>query len=476
MAAEDLSRRRFLGTSLGAAAAGLVSGRGSDTVRAGRTAVRAAAEPQEPMPTVTAGEGKYAGRTNAAIQRAVDDMAEAGGGTVIVAPGTYEMHDALHLRSGVRVVGRDGPVLEKAASAESRIPDFLGYGHYEVTVEEPEKFPVGTGVHVLDDAAGGFYTTVATVVGRDGERLFINRMMNHDYHVKRNARVVSVFPIVEGEGVADACVEGMVIDGSAARQSMFLNGCRGGGVFLILCGRVALRNVEVRDYRGDGISFQQCTDILVEGCHVHGNAGSGLHPGSGSVRYVMQDNRLLENEGCGIYYCLRTTHSICRRNTIRGNGRCGISVGERDTDHLIEANTVAGNAEEGVLLRGFARRGGDRVLLVKNTIGPNGAKKQRPEIALAGGLTDVHVLDNALTPGQAGAVTVGKGCRNVSFADNTVAGRGQRPDDVAGAADGLLFERPKRLPAVGPKALAPDGARHLAMARLGPWDEQRMWR
>ena len=127
------------------------------------------------MKTVTVGEGKYRGTTHTVLQRAVDEVAAAGGGTVVVAPGVYEMRDALHLRSGVRVVGRPGTVLRKAPSAESPVPAFLGYGHYEIIVAEPDKFPVGTGVHILDSGSGGFYTTVATVIGREGDRLFINR-------------------------------------------------------------------------------------------------------------------------------------------------------------------------------------------------------------------------------------------------------------------------------------------------------------
>ena len=464
-----LSRRGFLANAAAGAMAGCAGGGCCSAAGAADARRRIGSR------TVTVGEGKHRGTTNAVIQRCVDEVAAAGGGTVIVPPGVYEMRDALHLRSGVRVVGRPGTVLRKAPSAESRIPAYLGYGHYEIIVAEPDRFPVGTGVHILDSGAGGFYTTVATVVDRDGDRLLISRMLNHDYHAGKNARAVSVFPVVDGEGVQDAAVEGLTIDGRAAEQSMFLNGCRGGGVFLIRSRRVAVRRVEVTGYRGDAVSFQQCADILVEGCHIHDNAGTGLHPGSGSVRYVMQDNRVHDNGGCGVFYCLRTTHSICRRNELRANGRQGISIGERDTDHWIEANKIAANGEEGVLWRGFTYQGGDRVVLTKNEIGPNGAKKKRGEVALAGGLRDVHVLENALTAAEGPAIHVGAGCRGVSIAANRIGGRAQRRDDVTGAADGVALSRPKRLPKIGPETLPLDGARHLSVQRLDAWDEQGMW-
>jgi len=470
MATGKHSRRRFLGTSLQAAlAAGLAAG--CEGVQAQRTPPL----PESPMKTFTAGEGKFQGSTNTAIQRAVDEAAAAGGGTVVVAPGVYAMHDALHLRSRVRVVGRPGAVLKKVPSVESKIPDFLGYGHYEVTVEEPDKFPVGTGVHIIDSGAGGFYTTVATVIGREGDRLFINRMLNHDYHVAKNARVISVYPIVDAEAAEDASLEDITIDGNCREETFSLNGCRGGGIFAIRSARLAFRNVEIANYRGDGLSFQQSTDVLLDRCHVHHNLGHGLHPGSGSVRYIMQDCRSHDNTGCGLFYCLRTTHSICRRNELRANGQSGISVGERDTDHLIEANTIAGNGQEGILFRQPTRTSGDRTIVLANRIGPNGAKDRRSEIVIPAGLKEVHILDNTFTPGPAPALSVAPGCRRISFAGNKVGDRPAGDADIAGAAAGVLRDRPKDLPPVGPAALPLDGARHLNVAQLPPWNEAGMW-
>ncbi len=423
------------------------------------------------MNTFTVGKGKYEGATNAAIQRAVDDAAAAGGGTVIVPPAVYTMNDALHLRSGVRIIGEKGAVLRKAASQESKIPDFLGYGHYEVTVVDPEKFPVGTGIHILDDQSGGFYTTVATVMAREGELLYINRMLNHDYHVKRNARVVSVFPVIEGENAHRASVEGFTLDGNAAEQSMTLNGCRGGAVFLIQCHGVKISNIEAANYRGDSISFQQCTDISVENCHVHHNAGHGLHPGSGSVRYVMQGNRVYDNSGCGLFYCLRTTHSICRKNTLENNGQSGISVGERDTNHLIVENVIRGNAAEGILFRQPDRRSGDQVIIINNVIGPDSAKSARPEIDIPAGLRQIVVRRNQITPAEkCAAIQVAKGCEAIAFQENTVAGRPQQAGDIAGETALVQTAGDVELPPVGPSALPLDGARHLNLGQLRKWE------
>jgi hypothetical protein len=406
-------------------------------------------------------------RTNETLQRAVDAVAAAGGGVVEVPAGTYWMRDALHLRDGVRVVGEPRTVLLKAPSISVPLRDYLGYGHYEFTVTEPDRLAVGMGVHLTDDGSMGFYDTVATIVGRDGGLFFIDRMLNHDYQPRHNGRVTTIFPLVDGHGVSDAAVESLTLDGNPA-EAVRLNGCRGGGVFLIGSRRVRVERVEVRHFNGDAVSFQQCADIAVAGCHVHHNAGSGLHPGSGSVRYVMQDNRCCDNGGCGLFYCLRTTHSICAGNRFERNGEAGISVGERDTDHWIRDNHVAANAGHGVEFRRPLAHGGDRVRLEGNRFEGNhaaAAAPERVEIDIPAGLCDVHVGGNRFAGGGR-PLRVEPGCQRITCAGNTVDGRAMAAADVGGPA---RFGSPEGFPPVGPEALPLDGARHLGFGPLPPW-------
>jgi len=61
--------------------------------------------------------------------------------------------------------------------------------------------------------------------------------------------------------------------------------------------------VTVRNYNGDGISFQQCKDIVIDRCRCLENTGHGLHPGSGSVGAVIQNTTCRGNGMDGIYYC-----------------------------------------------------------------------------------------------------------------------------------------------------------------------------
>ena len=103
------------------------------------------------------------------IQQAINSL--TGPGTINIPKGVYRLRNALKLRDGVRLVGEPGAVLTRVPSVESRLLDYVGYGHYEISVEEPELFNIGMGIHVTADTAGGFYDTVATIIGRQARTL-----------------------------------------------------------------------------------------------------------------------------------------------------------------------------------------------------------------------------------------------------------------------------------------------------------------
>ena len=416
-------------------------------------------------------------QTNEDIQRAINLAAARGGGVVTVSPGTYIMHNALHLRSRVRVIGlgegEQRPRLFKAPSVQSRLIHFLGYGHYEFGIAEPRKFRVGMGVHLTDNNSMGFYDTVATIVGRDGDLFFVDRMFNHDYLAANGGVVTSIHPIVEGYHVHDAGIENIIIDGNV-QETHKLNGCRGGGVFLINSHRIDIDTIEVRHFNGDAISFQQCTDSAVRKGNVHHNRGHGLHPGSGSVRYVFEDNSVEHNEGDGLFYCLRTTHSRCSGNRLTHNGQSGISIGERDTDHLIADNRIEHNGRHGITFRAPQAQSGDRVRIERNIIGPDSAAGEPvAEIHIPTRLHDVLLADNDITP-AAGAValSVGAGCTHIIAPGNRVAQGPMSQQNIAGdGADTVRFNGPGKFPAVGPEALPLIGARHLNIQQLRTWRE-----
>ena len=410
------------------------------------------------------------GRTSRDVQAAVDRAAAQGGGEVFLPAGVYDMEDSLHLRSRVRIRG-DGEktVLKKRPSVSSRLSADLGYGHFDVSLAEPERFRVGMGVHVHDDRSGGFYDTVATLTWRQGDRFGISRMLNHDYGRHANAAVTSIFPVISGYHFEDASVENLAIDGNKSQNAQ-LNGCRGGGIFLLQAHHVKLKGLHVKDYNGDGISFQQCRGTVVEKCVVEGMTGLGLHPGSGSVGAVLRGNTCRNNGADGIFYCLRVSYSLCENNTIEDNGRFGISVGGRDTDHLIRGNTIRNNAAPGIHFRDADdAMAGSRNRLEGNVLEGNCRRDGPAEIEIRGATCDIHVLENTIRPGARQGkrllpIEVGPQARRIVFSGNRVEGEGAGPAGGEGWKSRVSMDPPAKPLPVGPDQIPPGGAAHLEAA------------
>ena len=346
----------------------------------GGVLVRVGQTPVEP------GQVDFSGTDNRVLQAAVDYVAALGGGTVEVGPGTYEMKDSLHLRSGVTVRGAaegERPVLRKADAAVSALVLDGDYGEEQITVANGAGFAPGAGVAIWDDRAGGFHVTVASILSGPlaptvpeealGTTFTIGTPHGADYLVSRNAKAATVFPVVSGYHVRGARLERLEIDGNR-ESNVPLNGCRGGGIFLYRGHGTVIQDCVVRHYNGDGISFQQSHDVHVERCEVFGNAQLGIHPGSGSQRPVVLDNRSYENGTIGLFLCWRVRGGVFERNRLERNGRTGISIGHKDTDNLFTQNVVTGNGRYGVLFRNeSAPMAGHRNRFVDCEIAGNGA-------------------------------------------------------------------------------------------------------
>lgn len=336
------------------------------------------------------------GNTNTVLQAAVDRIAAAGGGIVKILPGNYIMHDSLHLRTGVRIEGSGSDtVLLKPPSVSSPILYFLGYGHFDVSVAEPDKFKVGSGICVTDLDAGGFYNTVSAVIAKNGSELIIGKMLNHDYHPSRGGRVLSVYPVISGCNIRNVSVSDLTVDGNAS-ENEYLNGCRGGGIFLLQAHHAKLNGITVKNYNGDAVSFQQCRNTLIENCICHENTGTGLHPGSGSVGAVMRNIICRKNGGDGIFYCLRVSFSLCEQCIFEENAGNGISIGHRDTDAIIRNNIIRNNGRHGIYFRkDDLNKTGCRTLITGNDFGKTRKPDETAKIYFDSQADDVVITDNS---------------------------------------------------------------------------------
>lgn len=377
-------------------------------------------------------DGDLVGTDNRVLQAAVDHVAALGGGMVLIGSGVYVMRDSLHLRTGVAVRG-SGPetVLRKADSVLSELVLDGDYGEEQITVAHGAGFDPGSGVAVWDDRSGGFHTVVATILEGPlaptvpeealGHTYRVSTPMQADYLVSRQAKAATVFPVISGYHVRGVRIERLTIDGSR-EGNVNLNGCRGGGIFLYRGHGTEILDCLVRDYNGDGISFQQSNDVHVERCEISGCANLGLHPGSGSQRPVILDCHSHHNGTIGLFLCWRVRQGRFERNRLEGNGNIGISIGHKDTDNLFVDNVATGNGRYGVYFRNeSAPMAGHRNRFVRCTISGNGLATpdgDGADVRVDGETNDIRFEDCQI----AGLVSIGPNAAQPTVSTTPSAG------------------------------------------------------
>ena len=381
--------------------------------------------------TVGLKDADIVGSDQRALQAAVDYVANLGGGTVEILPGTYLMKDSLHLRNNVTVVGQgENTILRKCDSHKSLLVTDGDYGEEQITVADASGCEVGMGITIRDDNSGGFHTTVATIIAAEGNAFVINKPLNADCMVRRNAIAKTTFPVISGYYIKDAKLEKLAIDGNREKHDS-LNGCRGAGIFLYRANRIQIADCVMHSYNGDGVSFQQSNDIIVEGCVSYNNASLGFHPGSGSQRPIMRNNSAYENGGDGLFLCWRVRHGIFEGNELKNNAQYGISIGHKDSDNVFRNNTVVGNDKHGVYFRNEPEyTGGHRNLIENNTICDNGGCG----IYIDGETHDITIIGNVIcdtrpegTKTQRFGIVVGKRAARITVRDNKIEGNVEAP-------------------------------------------------
>lgn len=220
-------------------------------------------------------------------------------------------------------------------------------------------------------------------------------------------------------------IENLTLDGNKA-NNLELDGNYAGCIFLQDCADFTIRSVTARNYRGDGISWQICHDVLVENCHSHDHTGHGLHPGSGSQRPIIRNNKLERNH-IGLFFCWGVKFGLAEKNTIDDTKTAGISVGHRDTDNVIRDNLVRRSGQQGILFRpergpGFT---GDRNEVVGNTIEDTG-DENAAAIDVQGTTANLVFRNNTLKesrgPAKRVGIRIGAKASAIALVGNTFKG------------------------------------------------------
>lgn len=382
--------------------------------------------------TVGGTDADIAGYTSAAIQMAVDALTTHGGGVVRLMPGTYEIMAPVRLTTGLslRGSGKD-TILRKLDGFQSPLVIDGDFGMTKVTVRDASGFLPGMGVQIYDaQNKGGWAVTTAKIIAIDGNVLYIDNYLCRDYRSDRAGMVSNTCSLIEATHLSDVSIAGLVIDGSRKTNRDLLNGCRGGGIYLFKAKNCLIENVEVKNFTGDGISWQITEDITVRNCTVHHCAHLGLHPGTGSARTTLEACTAHDNGGDGIYLCWRVQNSIFRKNTSYKNHQHGISIGHKDTDNLFEDNHIYENAGHGIYFRDEnEQNGAHRNTFRNNTVENNGSRSRACGFYVAGITCDILIEKNTIRDTgrgtQRAGVYIGKNASNIKVLNNQITGHEQ---------------------------------------------------
>jgi hypothetical protein len=379
--------------------------------------------------TITVGpaDADIVGTSEKAIQAAVDYVARFGGGTVRILPGTFRLRNAVYLQSKVRLLGSGmETVLIKEPSATTTLAEDSDWFDQEITLADSAGFEIGDGVclRTKDGGSKNAETVKRTLVARTGNRFKLDQGLRKNFWRLSGATVSTLFPILSGENVSDIVIENLTLDGNRAKNAN-LDGNYAGCVFLQECNRVTMRGITARNYNGDGLSWQICHDVLVENCTSEGHTGLGLHPGSGSQRTIMRNNRVVGNH-IGIFFCWGVRQGVAEKNHVEGND-IGISIGHHDTDNLVRDNDVRDSRKVGVLFRPERGRefAGNRNRIENNRLVNNGTEDGFA-VDVQGGTESIVFAGNEITEtrstGKRTAIRLGPETGGIMLRDNRING------------------------------------------------------
>jgi hypothetical protein len=439
MTRSELSRRGFLGAATLCAAVGARFAQGGEDGRPPVTDPRATDgddvfEPKwDERLTLTVGpdsrDADLSGHDDKVIQAALGHVARLGGGTVKLLPGKYTLRHAVVLPSRVRLVGSGAEsILTKIPSRTVALADDSDWYDREITLADASGFKVGDGVvlRATNPDDGGPIVIKRTLVARSGNRFRLDSGLRENLWISGKPTCSAMFPLLTSERTADVVVENLTLDGDRANNPR-LDGNHAGCVFLQDCNRFTFRELTARNYHGDGISFQVSHDVVVERCHCHDNADLGVHPGSGSQRPLIRDNRLERNR-IGLFWCWGVKYGLAEKNRIDGNRDYGVSIGHHDTDNVIRDNDVLNSGKVGILFRDESR-GKDfwpnRNRVEANRVVDSGGD-EGVGIDVQGKTHDVRLAGNRLKETRGAmrrtGVRVSSEARSITLADNRFEG------------------------------------------------------
>lgn len=87
--------------------------------------------------------------------------------------------------------------------------------------------------------------------------------------------------IIEAVGVKNVRIADLGAEGNKSKND-YINGYRGGGVYIHKSKDCLVENVRVNEFKGDSFSWQITENKTLKGCEASNGKGLCFHPGTGS--------------------------------------------------------------------------------------------------------------------------------------------------------------------------------------------------
>jgi len=323
--------------------------------------------------TVGGDDAQVSGYSNQSIQFAIDAL-EQSGGTVLLNPGNYTITAPVRLKTNVHLVGSGAEtVLRRDKGVQTRYVVDADFGELILKVENSDGFAIGMKVQIIDDENSGCWNvSTAYVTDIEDNTIYLDRGLIRDYRSDLNGLVSNASSVIEVIGVDGCSISNLVIDGNRM-ENFFADGCNSAGILIYKSRWITVDQVHVKDFNGEGISWQITEHVAITGSEISGSGNTGLHPGTGSPFSFIENNDLHHNDRDGLFICWRVYQSSVIGNRIHHNGRYGLCTGHKDTDVLFENNHIYENGSDGVNLRGESEANAPhRNSFIRNIIENNG--------------------------------------------------------------------------------------------------------
>lgn len=301
--------------------------------------------------TVGGTDADIAGFTGEAIQYAIDAIAQSGG-TVRLNSGVFKISAPIRMHSNIELVGAGkSTILKKGKGIQTRFIVDADFGELKITVEDPTGFAIGMKVQVTDqDNASCWNVSTAYITDIQSNVLYISDGLIRDYRSDREGFVSDASSVIEVIGMENVYISDLTADGNGS-ENMKADGCNSAGILVLKSKKVTIDNVHVKDFNGEGISWQITEHVSILNSEISGSGNTGLHPGTGSPFSVIENNDIHHNTADGLYICWRAYQSQVKGNKFHHNGRYGICTGHKDTDVNFSENHIFNNGSDGVNLR-----------------------------------------------------------------------------------------------------------------------------